>query len=400
MQNIIKLQIEDKYDVIFIGAGPIGSWTSSQLQVLNLKLNESKLNICIFEKYKEKTRKREVIIDKTSLVWSVDDKEFKAIAKKLPGKTYICSMEKSLTEFAQNHGIDIFYETITDCDELRKRFPRAKVIVGSDGSNSIVRKQIFDDEFDVNFNMKYFVDVVYEIKGHGKSLSWLQWTITQNKLNKFFIKEKIKHLDNGNSKVTLRFFIDEQTYEQIKDHATIRAPADFDDVLLSKSETLHNAISIWLKAKKDNLNEEIIVNPKISCVYLDVYKTKEFYKIKDGVAYIVVGNSAFGVPFFRALNDGMLCGTILAYKILEFFRPSVDLYSWKIISLMNKGIRKFKRNVMNISVFDEYAQFANLLANYETIIAKIKNNTINVGIKSARISTKVCATSSNMIMDD
>lgn len=38
---------------------------------------------------------------------------------------------------------------------------------------------------------------------------------------------------------------------------------------------------------------------------------------KDGVSYFLVGDAAFGVPFFRALNNGLLCGSHLAHTIVE-----------------------------------------------------------------------------------
>ena len=39
--------------------------------------------------------------------------------------------------------------------------------------------------------------------------------------------------------------------------------------------------------------------------------------MKDGVSYFLVGDAAFGVPFFRALNNGLLCGSHLAHTIVE-----------------------------------------------------------------------------------
>lgn len=40
-------------------------------------------------------------------------------------------------------------------------------------------------------------------------------------------------------------------------------------------------------------------------------------QVKDGVSYFLVGDAAFGVPFFRALNNGLLCGSHLAHTIVE-----------------------------------------------------------------------------------
>ena len=49
--------------------------------------------------------------------------------------------------------------------------PRAKVIVGSDGSHSVVRKQIFGEQFSIYESLQYIVDIKYEIDGEGSKVS-------------------------------------------------------------------------------------------------------------------------------------------------------------------------------------------------------------------------------------
>ncbi len=53
--------------------------------------------------------------------------------------------------------------------DLITEFPSAKMIVGSDGSHSVVRKQVFGNKMDVYESLQYIVDIKYEIYGKGNS---------------------------------------------------------------------------------------------------------------------------------------------------------------------------------------------------------------------------------------
>jgi hypothetical protein len=59
---------------------------------------------------------------------------------------------------------------------------------------------------------------------------------------------------------------------------------------------------------------------------MSIYRAAEIVKQQDGVTFFLAGDAAFGVPFFRALNCGMVIGSKLAYLIPQIVespnRPS------------------------------------------------------------------------------
>jgi len=73
-----------------------------------------------------------------------------------------------------------------------------------------------------------------------------------------------------------------------------------------------------MNAKKILLGEERVPgSEKITALNLSVYCSAEVATIEDGRAYFLVGDAAFGVPFFRALNNGLMCGSKLAHSLAE-----------------------------------------------------------------------------------
>ena len=199
--------------IIFIGAGPVGLWTAIQI-----KLRDPSISIEMLEKYLEYKRDHTLHVSRTSLISTVNNKDFQKLIHELVGDVKVNEMELKLLNFAKKIGIKIRYEEVKDLDHLESQYPSVNYIIGSDGSHSLVRKIKFGDDFDVNFNMKYIVDVKYEVEGDGESLSWFDWTSTMSKCD-YYIKESIYKLKYENrSRVTLRIFIDQDTYKKITEN--------------------------------------------------------------------------------------------------------------------------------------------------------------------------------------
>jgi len=314
-------------DVIFIGAGPIGLWTAVQTKLLY-----KEVKILMIERKKVYERDNSLHVEMSSRLGTVNDPEFKRIIRKFVGNVNTNLIENELKTYASKLGIKIIYETITDPTSLPQRFPSVKAIIGSDGSHSIVRKTIFDDDFEVNYNLRHAVEVKYIIKDNGSgnnSLEWNIWSKTLNDCN-HFVKENVSKQQDGNLKVSLRIFIDEKTYNKVSD-ATFKNPLNSSDIL-ERDVNLYDTITKWINTRIKYLNDEIIGPIKISSIHLDVYKSKEIIKIINGIMYILVGDSAIGVPFFRSLNIGMLCGTVLAHKLCQYLNSDCDMYKYRAVS--------------------------------------------------------------------
>lgn len=86
---------------------------------------------------------------------------------------------------------------------------------------------------------------------------------------------------------------------------------------------LRKAINIWLNAKERfNGEKRIPGSEKLTALKLSAYRSRKFhgrYMRHNGapVDVFLVGDAAFGVPFFRALNNGIMCGSHLAHTLAK-----------------------------------------------------------------------------------
>jgi hypothetical protein len=364
-------------DIIFVGAGPIGLWTAIQL-----KIHLPDINILMLEKYQQYQRHHILIVDKSSLDNIPCDYNFRHMARQFIGKISTSMLETTLLKFAQNIGIMINYSVVINCSELLTQYPSVRVIIGSDGSHSIVRKQIFNDNMDANYNLQYLVNVTYGIAGPNNKLSWSEWAETLTKAH-FYIREHDEISDQ--TKITLRMFIDPNTYEAIKD-ATFKNPLGMEQIK-EKSPALYDTINLWLDSKRKFVGEQVIIPPKISAVRLDVYKSKDVINVipsaelkhpmnvtqkHDSVVWCLVGDSAFGVPFFRSLNDGMLTGTMLALKLSQY-----------LISQENGFMTQLRNMFGKANPLKEYQDYFDEVACKEMSMADIKSKAMEISLSAS-----------------
>jgi hypothetical protein len=120
-------------------------------------------------------------------------------------------------------------------------------------------------------------------------------------------------------------------------------------------------IRIWMNAKKKLFNEQSR-DEKLICVVLSVYSAPDFVAVRkkqDGSCplYALVGDAAFGVPFYRSLNNGLLCGTQLSQCISTCLtsspsdrHASTDKYRSYARSLSTREIRRAREKQSALSL--------------------------------------------------
>ncbi len=172
-------------DVLFIGAGPVGLWTAVQL-----KIRAPHLNVVMLEKYAVFQRKHVVLLNARSLWFMPSDKRLKQFAKNLPHAIRTNDLEDRLSKLAQEIGIQVIIEAVTDVAIVVEKY-KPLCVVGSDGSHSIVRKKFMthgnaaattttttndqssskDTSLDVDDIVDNTVTVKYEILKNAEMLS-------------------------------------------------------------------------------------------------------------------------------------------------------------------------------------------------------------------------------------
>lgn len=294
--------------IAIVGGGPVGLWTASQI-----KIRSPNAEVTVYEKHPSYQRTHPLVISHSSLSGTPQDARIQEVvqgfmASKPHGIFWKSStistkkIEEDLDALALKVGVKINKNSpIEDCTKLD-----AQIVIGADGAHSHVREKIFDEIGSLRKQLNHIVEVKYLIQGEGRKLSLIQ----KSKESSLVEEHVSAQNDEGNTPITLRFFVTPTQYEALQD-ATFKNPYTLD--LLPPS--LKKKVLKRLALRSTKLKEVRVANSeKITAIPLGTYSASSFVKTADKI-YCLVGDAAFGVPFFRSLNNGFLCGTKLASRI-------------------------------------------------------------------------------------
>ena len=255
--------------VLFVGGGPVGMWTAIQLKILC-----PHWKIQILEKYGEYQRKHVLRLSKSSfqnctehellkdfissvlfvsLLYALSSFDSTHSLLPLPlafGKTVRTSeLEKGLKGIAEKLSIPIKIVNIASIDMLIDQFPEADVVVGSDGSHSVIRRDVFQNKMKVYESLQCIVDIKYEVYGAGRALRFIDQVYPTLKVMKFIGEEAVGKPGNDNiTPITLRLLIDKDTFDRVKE-ASFKNPFNLATHKEKIGADLMESITIWMNAK-------------------------------------------------------------------------------------------------------------------------------------------------------
>ena len=359
--NAIKLKSEAlaefKPQVIFIGAGPVGLWVAIQL-----KLHFPKLRILMLDKYAVFQRSHLLRIVRRSLKNVHKDlKDFKEWALGLTGKIRTNDLEKRLWEKASELGIKKEVVAVKNPLELKEIFPSVNVIIGTDGSHSVVRHEVFGNRLAVKQTLEHVAFCKYEAVGKVNQMKNIKEQYAALKLIKHLVLENVGREKDGVTPVTLQIKIDAETYKKMEG-ARFKTPYNITTDKPKYEPKLLETITAWLNMREIYQGEKRVKgSAKVNVIGLDVYKAEtvaQYFEDKD-LAVFLCGDAAFGVPFFRALNDGLLFGSVLASSLFEQknIKDAVKAYSKYFHKIANLEIMRAKALVFSHKAAEKYVKF-------------------------------------------
>ncbi|MBA3816912.1 MAG: hypothetical protein H0X29_10440 [Parachlamydiaceae bacterium] len=286
-------------DVIFVGGGPVALWTAIQT-----KLHVPQANILILEKYAEYQRIHNLFIDAASLNTTCQSPLLNHLVQTLKSSRTISTkeLEHALAVLAEKVGVVIQrHIEIVDPKKDLKPFSKATIVVGADGAHSIMREFVVNKSPDkclqVKKNLHYIADLTYTEKNDPVSL------IQKISLNSTVGNCIYEIHSNKSQKTTLRTFISAESYEKMK-NATRKTPKNVYSADVDGSVRIEYLT--FLKSKYNNHFEQFVdlSNATVTTTTLDSYISKKLVRKNSNRTYCLVGDAAFGVPFFRSLNNG------------------------------------------------------------------------------------------------
>jgi len=349
-------------DFIFVGAGPVGLWTGIQL-----KIRQPDADILFIERHEVYKRNHTLRINKSSYAGRVVDPELEKLVKELNGHVRNSYLENRLLGLAKEIGIRINYKKVTGVSELISEFPDTQFIIGSDGSHSMVRKSIVGETLGFQRDLKYIVDIKYEVKGQAMRASYLNEYPTTKIMNHLATEYVGRSMD-GVTPVTLRLFVDRDTFMSLSG-STFANPYILGPDRNKIPKALDESIKIWMNMKAVIYGEKRVEgSEKVLPIRLQAYNSSSFVKSfpEENRSFALVGDAAFGVPFFRSLNNGLLFGSQLASALSRCMEKdrceaSLEKYSKFLVNLAKKEIAVAETKSTFLSSFGWLVSLSNIV---------------------------------------
>jgi 2-polyprenyl-6-methoxyphenol hydroxylase-like FAD-dependent oxidoreductase len=311
-------------ELVCIGGGPVGIWTAIQI-----KKRSPKTQITIYERFEIYQRSHVLRLDYWSLTLyskvlgdSFEKNFLNEITnttmnkiKLNPTKSIFIKtndLEVALKKYAQNLGINIIYKKASTIEEVESLHPTCKHFIAADGANSNFRKQLLGDDDVERKALQHIIEMKYSVANKTSKIK-LNEVFKVNSETEFMGFEYVGRFKNNSTPISIRFFIDEKTYELIPG-ATFKEPLTIESIKNNiQLNEVHGTITKYLDYRKSKCNDIVdYTNVKISKLPLYIYSAHKFAIERNEKAWFLTGDAALGVPYFRALNSGLMLGSRLS----------------------------------------------------------------------------------------
>ena len=372
----------------------MGLFTAIQMKIL-----KPDMEIHFFEKYAKYQRNHTVLVNSAkSFENSIVDRGFKRkMLKHFNGAVRTSELETKLKRYAAALNITVENQAIQHVDEIKTRFPHTQYIIGSDGSHSVIRQTIFVNQ-PPSIELQHLAEIKYEVNGDTRNLSSLEFLRNLRKVNHLITAQRVGKRSacasemgdcdpatfEAKTPVAFGVVINKSEFDELKEKTSFKAPILLNSVNAHKSvpPKLYNTIHTWLAYRKKFTGEKIVRDSiKLTVLPLVKYFTPAPYLLKDGIHYFLVGDSAFGVPYFRNVNNGFESGNVLAKIIAHTLNHLNDRSSRvndpRFMSCLT-GVCTMRQEQ-----FEDYNFFMKALQKRENVTANAKD----LALRAIRSST-------------
>ncbi len=362
-------------DVAIVGAGPVGLWTAIQI-----KKNHPACRVTMFERHREYVRSHVLRLDHLSILLygsrTRNDREREFFLELVGGEGVLNAaksvfvrtnaLEAALRRYALDLGVSIKHQMVDSPEDIEKQIPGALAYIAADGAHSRMRKALLGENNVFTRDLQRVVEIKYESSGTSRNLDFVKEGYKTQKLLSFMTFEYVGRTKEGVTPVTLRMFLDKNTYDSIP-AATFKAPLPLDHGGLPQKLTAD--LQTYLNVRRDLAGEEYVPQSgKLTKLVLSSYRSRRFAVNHSGNRWYLVGDAAMGVPYFRALNSGLLAGSLLARVVClrarhpSLSRVSLSTYAWfaAMRYLTEVGIAQVKNSAL--MCFDFYRRKSSAVA--------------------------------------
>lgn len=352
------------YDVVVVGCGPIGITTACTIKAL-----QPEVNICVVDKRADATRNHGLKINSSSVAKiqavltnsldGYDSEEQKQNTNRLNGIfggwsgqfVRTTKIEADLIEEATRMGItvlrgkdygvtkenfDAFLEE-TPNDELpyelttlQKIFKHAKIVIGADGAHSTTREVAMGGRLVDQETLRHLVELKYQTDGNVQPRGYFEASTASSVHGRLDFESMNKTSSEGRKPVTLHVFIDESTFDALRqtdESGNLKGVFGNSWTLEElRKEALTNkkikALHEQFKTHLEGLHSRDggCYDEKISTLKMEIYRSEECFKLYKGKYVLLVGDAESGIVLEGGFNKGLKGAAVCASAVSEFFK--------------------------------------------------------------------------------
>jgi hypothetical protein len=208
------------------------------------------------------------------------------------------------------NGVSIVNELVESPVQLEIRHPECSRFIAADGARSRMRAALLGPDEVRDIPLQRVIEVKYEVAGDISRFASFSEQLRANRLLSFMAFEYVGKRIGASTPVTLRVFVDEATHLAIGE-ASFKLPLTLESPSIPAS--LRKDIETYIRLR--STDTKYVVQPsavRLTKLTLSMYRAREFVIRHGAAAWFLVGDAAMGVPYFRALNSGLILASRLA----------------------------------------------------------------------------------------
>lgn len=354
--------MQSNFDVVVVGAGPIGITTACTLKAIH-----NHLNICVIDKRPEPVRNHGLRINgdsvdkiQTLLESTLNSNSSYADPEGIQGLHQIFEgwrdnfvrtshIENELAKTAHQMGITVLRDkgcTITEenfaslcspegqaaanvSSQLQQIFENAPVVIGADGAHSVVRKVVMKNKFSHEEILRHLVELKYQTSGQMQARGYTEASTGAVKHKMLSFETTSNDQSKPAKPVTWHLFVGEPTYNSLRiEDKEGRLKGVFGNSwtlneLKQLATTDKNVKRIYIQMinylRTVTLRQGSCQNEQISTLSMNVYRSKHSVKEYYGKYVLLVGDAESGLVLERGFNKGLKGAAICAHAVSSFF---------------------------------------------------------------------------------
>ncbi len=333
-------------ETVIIGAGPVGLWTAIQI-----KKRQPSLNITVYERYETYQRSHVLRLDHWSMILYQKNKR-DSLEKAFIHEVTGCSLpamkahfadslyiktndfEAALKRYALGLGVSIVLQKIESPDMVEALHPHCTHFIAADGAHSIMRKHLLGEDAVTNYPLQHVIELKFHVPHKTSKITKLSDIFRLNAQNEYMHFEYVGRFKDEKTPITTRFFLPEELYNHLPD-ASFKQPLAWSQLLESPhTMELYQHLQNYLDYRKNIMGDIIPNDIYLTKLVLSMYSATQFAIKRGSTAWFLTGDAAMGVPYFRALNSGMILSSRLAqilskpwYRLGDPLETQISFYN-------------------------------------------------------------------------